>query len=103
MTAIATDTTTIANVSKLDKGLIRKQSSVYVDIKCKRFISTETFIRTKNKNKNKELGHEIIKLDVYKYKCGFTTNRPLAWAQMLENYVDSGSPRSMSARIHPNE
>ena len=74
-----TDTTTItANDSKLENKLIRKQSSVYADIKCKRFISTEAIIRTKKKNKNKELGYEIIKLEVYKYKCGFTTNRPLA-------------------------
>ena len=64
-------------------GYVRKERLVDDDMNSNRFISTEAKI-TKRKNKSKALEEEEIKLDVYKYKCGFTTQRPLAWAKILE-------------------
>ena len=49
----------------------------------------EIIPKTRRKSKTNQLEEEIINLEIYKSKCGFTCKRPGEWLLAIENYTNT--------------
>ena len=73
------------NLSHEKEALITKINTIEEDAKRDLFCKTEDIPKNKRKGKMSQLLHEKIYFGLYQKKTGFLTDRPLVWANVLEN------------------